>query len=157
MVYSYRKAGAADAARINELFVEMLRTIYRTDKVEGYQAGYLDKFFAGGEDRIFVAESGEDVVAFLSVEVYRAEHYIYLDDLSVTAEHRSRGIGTALIRMAEEYARSIGIPRIAFHVETANQDAHRLYGKLGYREDIVQGTRIRMIKALDERLPAAPG
>ena len=100
----FKKATAADAAGINELFVEMLRTIYCTDDADGYENGYLDKYFAGGEDWICAAEYEKDIVAFLSIEVYRAEDYIYLDDLSVTERFRSKGIGTRLIQTAEEYA-----------------------------------------------------
>ena len=149
MAYSYRKARAEDAARISELFVEMLKTIYRTDRVGGYEAGYLDKYFTGGEDWICVAEQGRELVAFLSIEVYRAGDYLYLDDLSVTGQHRSKGIGRELIKRAEEYAESIGMARIVFHVEESNRDACRLYRKLGYREDALQGTRIRMVKSLE--------
>ena len=149
MAYSYRKARAEDAARISELFVEMLESIYRTDRVEGYEAGYLDRYFTGGKDWICVAEQDRELVAFLSIEVYRAEEYLYLDDLSVTRQHRSKGIGSELIKRAEEYAESIGMARIVFHVEESNRDAYRLYRKLGYREDALQGTRIRMVKSLE--------
>ena len=146
MDFIYRKANMADAARINELFVEMLQTIYHTDDVKGYENGYLDKFFAGCEDWICVAEYENEIVAFLSIEVYRDEDYIYLDDLSVTKRCRNCGIGTELIRRAEAYSESIGISRIVFHVEKTNQEAHRLYLKLGYSDDEEQGSRIRMIK-----------
>ena len=94
--YEIRQAVSKDEKRIRELFEEMLRTIYHTDQVEGYEDGYLDKFWDRGEDRIFVAEDTE-VRAFLSVEVYHEpEVYVYLDDLSVTESYRSKGIGTAL-------------------------------------------------------------
>ena len=71
MDYVLRKAEAADTIRIEELFIEMLQAIYHTDDVEGYGTGYLEKFFSDKEDRICVAEYGNDVVAFLSIEVYR--------------------------------------------------------------------------------------
>ena len=45
MEFIYRKAEKSDAKRIAELFEEMLRTIYHTDDVKGYEDGYLDKFF----------------------------------------------------------------------------------------------------------------
>ena len=44
MDYVYRKATISDSERIAELFEEMLRTIYHTQEVEGYENGYLDKF-----------------------------------------------------------------------------------------------------------------
>ena len=67
MDFLYRKAEKSDSERIAELFIEMLRTIYNTDDVEGYKSGYLDKYFSVGEDLIYVAELNKEVVAFLSV------------------------------------------------------------------------------------------
>ena len=148
MEFVYRKAEKSDSGRIAELFEEMLRTIYHTDDVKGYEDGYLDKFFSGNGDRIYVAELEKEVVAFLSVEVYREDGYIYLDDFSVTAACRGKGIGTKLIRLAEDYAESEGIPAIVLHVEKTNEGAHQLYRKLGYRDHEDQGNRILMVREL---------
>ena len=126
----------------------MLRAIYHTDDVEGYETGYLDKFFLDKEDWICVAEYENDVVAFLSIEVHRDEDYIYLDDFSVTEEYRNKGIGTKLIHAAEKYAEEIGIAKIVLHVEKANEGACRLYSRLGYSEDTDEGSRIRMSKSV---------
>ena len=145
----YRKAEALDAPRIAELFMEMLRTIYNTDDVQGYEDGYLDKFFSTDqEDLIYVAEADGKVVAYLSVEVHRREGYIYLDDLSVTGAYRGQGIGTKLIKMAEEYAGQVGIIPVVFHVEKSNIRAHQLYKRLGYQDNEDQGSRMRMAKEL---------
>ena len=148
MGFVYRKATISDSERIAGLFEEMLRTIYHTQDVEGYENGYLDKFFSAGDNLIYVAELEKEVVAFLSVEVYREEGYIYLDDLSVTAECRNQGIGTKLISLAEDYAESTGIPAIVLHVEKANNRAHELYRKRGYSDYEDQGKRIMMVKEL---------
>ena len=148
MDYIFRKAKSVDAIRIEELFVEMLKAIYHTDDVECYEAGYLDKFFLDKEDWICVAEYENDVVAFLSIEVHRDGDYIYLDDLSVSGRCRNKGIGTELIHTAEKYAEEIGITKIVFHVEKANEDAYRLYLRLGYSEDVDEGSRIRMNKSV---------
>ncbi|MBR5419832.1 MAG: GNAT family N-acetyltransferase [Lachnospiraceae bacterium] len=146
MQFFYRKAEASDKGRIEELFWEMLRTIYHTDDVQGYEETYLDKYFAGNEDHIYVAVQEKEVVAYLSVEVYREDAYIYLDDLSVTGRCRDKGIGTKLIGMAEDYAKETGIKAIVFHVEKTNTGAHQLYKRLGYRDDEDQGSRIRMVR-----------
>ena len=126
----------------------MLKAIYHTDDIEGYEAGYLDKFFLDKGDWICIAEYENDVVAFLSIEVYRDEGFIYLDDLSVAEEYRNKGIGTTLIHAAEKYAEEIGITKIVFHVEKTNEDAYRLYLRLGYSEDADEGSRIRMNKSV---------
>lgn len=149
MEIAIRKAVPGDEAQIRALFVEMLRSIYRREDVRGYDAGYLDKYWAGGEDRIYVA-ADPSVAAFLSVEVYRApETYIYLDDLSVTEQYRGRGIGTRLIRAAEAYAKELGIRVVVFHVEKTNVSAFRLYERLGYTVHRDDGSRYLMIREQD--------
>ena len=144
----YRKAESSDSPRIAELFEEMLRTIYHTNDVKGYDDGYLDRFFSKDGNLIYVAELRKEVVAFLSIEVYREDGYIYLDDFSVTAECRNKGIGTKLISLAEAYSESIGISAIVLHVEKTNEKAYQLYKKLGYRDHEDQGKRILMVKEL---------
>ena len=141
-----RLAVPGDEERIRELFLEMLRTICRTENVQGYESGYLDKFWSDREDRIYVA-ADPSVEAFLSVEVHREpEPYLYLDDLSVTEPYRGRGIGTRLIREAETYAKERGIGRIVFHVEKSNVSAFRLYKRLGYAVYRDDGSRYLMKK-----------
>ena len=146
MLYEIRKAVPGDEPRMRELFIEMLRTICDTEDVRGYESGYLDKFWSGGEDRIYVA-AFPSTEAFLSVEVYREpEEYVYLDDLSVTEKYRGRGIGTRLIREAEAYAGELGVGVIVFHVLKSNTSAFRLYRRLGYSVYRDDGTRFLMKK-----------
>lgn len=135
MDHKIRDAVPSDAARIEELFVEMLRSVYHTEDVSGYEDGYLTKFFDGHEDRICLAEIGSSAAGYLSVEVHREKDsadFIYLDDLSVSEPYRNNGIGTALIETAERYASALGISEIALHVEKANTAAFRLYTRLGF-------------------------
>ena len=144
-----RTAVPADAEKIDALFKEMLQTIYHTDDVKGYEAGYLEPFWNGGENRIYVAEDDE-VRAFLSIEVYREpQAYLYLDDFSVTAAYRGSGIGTKLMQTAEAYARETGIPAIVLHVEKNNESAFRFYERLGYAIFRDDGNRYLLSKELD--------
>ena len=68
---------------------------------------------------------------------------------SVTKSHRNKGIGTDLIRTAESYAKTIGIPVITFHVEKANRSAFQLYERLGYAIYQEDGSRYLMIKNME--------
>ena len=150
MDYTYRKAEKKDAGRINQLFIEMMQTIRGTDQVNGYNDGYLDKFFDDTDEWISVAVYDDEIIAFLSIEVHHEDkEYIYLDDLSVTKQHRNNGIGTKLIRNAEKYAKEINIPAICFHVEKTNTNAFRLYQRLGYNVYQDQKTRYLMIKHME--------
>ena len=144
MTCSIRKAVQGDEQRICELFIEMLQTIYHTEDVQGYEPGYLDRYWKNGEDIIFVADD-DDVIAYLAVEVHREDvDYIYLDDLSVTEKNRGNGIGTSLIHKAEDYAMELGLENILFHVEKSNTSAFRLYERLGYKIFRDDGNRYLM-------------
>jgi len=150
MNWTLKKAEKKDFNRINELFVEMLRTIYQTEQVNEYPEGALDRFFDGGDEWISIAVDQGKIVAFLSIEVHHeAKPFLYLDDFSVTKQYRGQGIGTAMIRTAEDYAREIHIPAICFHVEKSNKAALRLYQRLGYGIHEDQGSRYLMIKKID--------
>ena len=145
MDWIYKKAERKDAGRINELFIEMLKTIYGTDKVEGY----LDKFLDGRDEWINIAVHNDVIIAFLSIEVHHEDkEYIYLDDLSVTEQFRNNGIGSKLISNAEEYAKDININTIYFHVDKTNTSAFQLYERLGYKIHEDQGNRYLMIKSI---------
>ena len=147
----FRRALPEDRERIGALFEEMLRSIYRCDQVRGLGEQDLDRFFSGGEDWICLAEEDGEVTAFLSIEVHReGPDYVYLDDLSVTEKSRGRGIGSRLIRIAEEYAGELGIPQLALHVEKTNGGARRLYERLGYSPFRDEGSRLCMVKRLSE-------
>ncbi len=150
MDYRIRAAVPADEGKIRELFLEMLRTIYRTEDVEGYPAGYLDRFWSENQDRIYVAEDGQ-VVAFLSVEVHQDPvQHLYLDDFSVTAASRNKGIGSALICAAEAYAGETGCRAVILHVEKANPAAMRFYERKGYSVFRDDGNRFLLKKDIED-------
>lgn len=147
MGWTFGKAEKKDSNRINELFIEMLQTIYNTKQVNGYSDGDLDRFFDGRDEWISIAMDNDKIIAFLSIEVHHEDkEYIYLDDLSVTKQYRHNGIGTKLISNAEAYAKEINIRIICLHVEKSNVAAFRLYERLGYEIQEDQGNRYLMIK-----------
>jgi aminoglycoside 6'-N-acetyltransferase len=53
--------------------------------------------------------------------------------ISVAPEWRGRGVGTALLRAAEAWARARGVERMTLDVDAANDAALRLYERVGYR------------------------
>lgn len=147
MCIEFGKAIKEDYNRINELFIEMLQTIFKSNKMIGYSIKDLDRFFDNRDEWISVAKINNIIVAFLSIEVHHEDiEYIYLDDLSVTKQYRNNGIGTKLISIAENYAKEIGVSTICFHVEKSNEAAFRLYNRIGYSVHEDQGSRYLMIK-----------
>ena len=54
----------------------------------------------------------------------------HISELWVDKSHRGAGLGSALIKAAEAHAKEKGCMRL--HLETRNEKARELYGKLGY-------------------------
>ncbi|MDP2125628.1 MAG: GNAT family N-acetyltransferase [Parvibaculum sp.] len=90
-----------------------------------------------------VAESGGDVVGFLSFAVeedpgtfVRPEHrrHAMIWDISVDEAARGQGIGRALLDAAEAQAKAAGIGEIRLYVLEGNARARRIYAEAGYRD-----------------------
>ena len=146
-----RTAVPADEGKIRELFLEMLRMIYRTEDVNGYPDGYLDRFWSKSEDQIYIADVDGETVGFLSVEVHDDPvDHIYLDDFSVTAAYRNKGIGSDLLRTAEGYAEQIGSRAVILHVEKTNLSAICFYERSGYSIFRDDGNRFLLKKDIKD-------
>jgi ribosomal protein S18 acetylase RimI-like enzyme len=63
---------------------------------------------------------------------------LYIYDISIDPERQGRGYGRAVMRLAEEEARSRGIGRIELNVFGGNDVARNLYRSLGYVETAIQ-------------------
>ena len=55
-----------------------------------------------------------------------------LESVHVREDHRSRGIGAALVSAAEDLARERGCYRVQLTSNNARHDAHRFYETHGY-------------------------
>lgn len=58
----------------------------------------------------------------------------YVCGMAVDAEHRGRGIGTALLAEAEKTCRALGLGKLSLIVFEQNARAKRLYEREGYEE-----------------------
>jgi ribosomal protein S18 acetylase RimI-like enzyme len=58
---------------------------------------------------------------------------LYIDTLSVADAWRGRGVGSALLAMAEGRACAMGLRACSLSVDLTNPDAQRLYERRGYR------------------------
>ena len=57
---------------------------------------------------------------------------LWLEELFILGEYRSKGLGREYFSFIEEYARSNGFMRIRLEVEPSNTRARSLYERLGY-------------------------
>jgi len=94
----------------------------------------------GGQGAVIVAAIGPHLVGYLAFTVDSASASIredvrehgFVSGLFVTRAHRSRGIGTALLRQAEAFCRERGLKRLMLTVAASNPDGQRLYTREGF-------------------------
>lgn len=153
MIINYRVAITDDIATINELFINMLRSIYgisNDEKTNGMLQGDLDRYFNyANDDTIYVAESDGLVIGFLLINIHytSTENYTYIDDFCVDENFRGHGIGTHLLELCIQYSSSLKINKIILHVEKENKAAQKLYKFNGFVVDGIDKTRIKFVKA----------
>lgn len=92
---------------------------------------------------VFVAEDEDGrALGFIHLNTV-ADYYSDTDtghiaDLVVDAAAAGRGVGTALVRFAEDWARQRGFTMLTLSVFPENQRARALYRRLGFREDWIR-------------------
>ena len=92
--------------------------------------------------KVFVAEVDGEVVGFTCVwgRVPSEEpdddpaDYAYISDLLVRAAYRRRGVGRALMVVAEAYARECGVAVVRVQALAANSAATSFYGANGFNQ-----------------------
>lgn len=103
--------------------------------------GYLQQLL---ESRTFIAIAALDGAAVVGglagyvlpkFEQARSEFYLY--DLAVSAEHRRRGIATAMIRELQALASERGIYVVFVQADVGDEPAIALYTKLGLGEEVL--------------------
>lgn len=130
-----RFAGPADAAALCAM-IDALDGYYQDPPRSAVETRAAVEAWLGdgaGEKHFVLAFAGEEPVGLASVGLLypgnNLARLLFLKDLFVVAEQRSRGVGEALMRFLAGYCRDEGIGRIDWVVET--ERAQRFYAALG--------------------------
>jgi ribosomal protein S18 acetylase RimI-like enzyme len=124
-------------------------------RVFGYESAHnapelaIDKKVAAGDRLFFVAESGGKVAGTVMAGYDGHRGWIY--SLAVLPEHRRLGLGSRLMRHAEERLKLLGCPKINLQILQGNEAVEAFYRKLGYQTE----PRISMGKRIPENIGAA--
>ena len=70
----------------------------------------------------------------------------YLEGWYVEEKFRRQGVGRALVRFVEDWARERGLVELASDAEIWNEESIRLHGMLGFRE---VGRTVHFVKGLN--------
>jgi GNAT superfamily N-acetyltransferase len=91
----------------------------------------LSEAIVSPESMVFVAEEGEEILglctAYLELNSVRYGRRCWVEDLAVDPEHRSEGLGKALLDAAKDWARGAGATHLELDSGLGRTDAHRFY------------------------------
>ena len=131
MAYSFRPAAAPDASKVAEL-VDAAYGHY-VERI-GVLPGPMTDDYAEviGTHRVTVAEQHGAVVGVIVLAV--TDEGFLVDNVAVHPGHRGRGLGRALLELAEAEARRAGFDSIYLYTHEKMTENLALYAKIGYVE-----------------------
>jgi GNAT superfamily N-acetyltransferase len=141
MSVAIRRATEADLPRIVELLQQLSIDEPREDVGGPVAAPYREAFAridADPAQHLLVAEVDGRIVGTLVVILvanlsHRAKPWAVAENVVVDAAARGRGVGEALLREATAIAREAGCFKLSLTSNKARSEAHRFYGRLGFR------------------------
>ena len=146
-----RKAQEDDLARLEELYRELEEdaVLYQPEHFvfspKGTRTEQAKEFLNSDTQTMLVAEKDGEVIGFAhlvlieakKVPCLKSETSLYLQDLVVTAEFRSQGIGTILMNEAKKYGKENGADFFRTQVFPQNTDGLRFYERNGFSEKML--------------------
>jgi len=137
-----RPATSADATALSRLLGQLG---YPTDPAEIPQR--IEKLYARPGTTVLVAEGGQgDVVGVVTVHLFQTMHasepVAWLTTLVVDEKARGRGIGSALVERAEDWAIQHGARRMSLTSAPHRTHAHDFYKTRDYKHTGVRLTKI---------------
>ncbi len=135
-----REAEKSDLTGLSKLFDEYRQFYRQKPDLQGAQA-FISERLSRKDSFIFIAFPDEQPAGFVqlypSFSSVAMQRIFILNDLYVNQKARGKGIATALIRKAEEFALEMGAVRLSLATEIANTPAQKLYEKLQWKKDEV--------------------
>jgi RimJ/RimL family protein N-acetyltransferase len=89
------------------------------------------------DDLTLVAEAYDDIVGVVTVQrgMYRKNRHTANLGIAIKQQHRSRGLGSELIKASIKWCKDVGVKKLNLEVFSSNTNALRLYEKIGFREE----------------------
>jgi len=135
---SVRRAVLLDLQVLTPLFDGYRQFYSRAPDLPAAES-FLRERFDHGESVVFLAYAEGGPVGFTQLypsfsSVSLARTFI-LNDLFVIASHRRTGVGSELLRVAVDHARSLGAVRVTLNTDIQNTAAQATYEARGWKRD----------------------
>jgi len=147
-----REATASDWPAVATLLTELGRPDVRGTPEEEDARQLFHSYLKRADTAAFVADLDGEVVGFVNVEFRpRLNHQSkegWIAELIVCSARRSAGVGKALLKAAEDKARSVECWGMALESATWRKGAHRFYEREGWTQSALAFTKL-----LDSSVP----
>ena len=128
----YRKYESKDISAIRDILENDLGYNCELDKLNNR----INEMLKRGNYQIFVACDGDKVVGYIGCVSYLAfeleNEGMKIIALAVSKDYRRKGIGTQLLKTAEQWAKENNIEVILLNSGLPRKDAHAFYESQGY-------------------------
>ena len=128
----YRKYESGDISAIRDILENDLGYNCELDSLKNR----VDEMMSRGNYQIFVACDGDKVVGFLGCVNYLAfeleNEGMKIIAIAVSKEYRRKGIGTTLLKTAEQWAKENNVGVVLLNSGLPREDAHAFYESQGY-------------------------
>lgn len=132
-----REAVQSDAQSIWQLNCDGMGYSYPLDSTKEN----LERLLQSAADKIFVAVMDGQVVGYVHANDYLllyAPHMKNIMGIAVNMDYQHRGIGSALLRQVEQWARQTGAAGVRLVSGATRTGAHAFYHQCGYAGDKAQ-------------------
>lgn len=128
----YRKYESQDISAIRDILENDLGYNCELDKLNNR----INEMMKRGNYQVFVVCDGDKVVGYIGCVSYLAfeleNEGMKIIALAVSKEYRRKGIGTQLLKTAEQWAKENNIEVILLNSGLPRKDAHVFYESQGY-------------------------
>ena len=132
--FQIRKCSMDDAVSLKKMNCVEMGYDFSVDAT----AQKLQNLLQSEKDCILVAVSGETVVGYVHAcdyDLLFSPHMKNIMTIAVAEEYRRSGIGSALLREVEKWAKETGAAGVRLVSGAARTEAHIFYQRCGYRKE----------------------
>ncbi len=145
MKYVIRECRVCDAQDIDKINIQQMGYEYGKEQT----MKKLEILLASSKDKIFVAESENNVVAYVHAtdyDVIYAPHLKNIMGIAVLKEYEGNGIGKSLLEHIENWAEETGAAGVRLMSGETRLGAHLFYSRCGYESKKDQKNFLKLFK-----------
>ena len=126
---------------VQNLHAEHHPDIFKEPQSDDSAVAFFEEILADSVTRIFIWEKDGQALGYILCKLIGrpespftfALRYLQIDQISVRPEARGQGVGAALIKQAERFAKELDVQRIQLDSWAFNTRAHAFFEGLGFQ------------------------